>query len=290
VSGDSTFLRFILSFIAALLATPALAQSGYWDDGSVPFVVTPPEIVERMMRMAEVGPGDTLVDLGSGDGRIVIAAAQRGARAFGVDLDPELVRTAADNARKAGVAERATFAVRDIFDTDLSQASVVAFYLLPEFNAKLLPRLLALKPGTRIVSHDGSIGDWPADERHEMRVPEKAVGLGGLSRVELWVVPGDARGRWVSELPQHGGRWTFAVVQRFQELEVEARAEGREHLVRASRLRGTEIKLAVTGVIGGHAWNHLFAGQLEGGRIQGTLTISDGEKARSFPWMAARVP
>ena len=283
-------MKFLLSVIALAGATSAAAQSWAWDDGSVPFVVTPPEIVERMMRLAEVGPGDTLVDLGSGDGRIAIAAAQRGAHAFGVDLDPDLVRLATDNARKAGVAGRATFAVRDIFDTDLSQASVVAFYLLPEFNVKLLPRLLALKPGTRIVSHDGGIGEWPADERLEMRVPEKAVGVGGLSRVELWVVPGDARGRWVSEVPQHGGLWTIAVGQRFQELEVEVRAEGREHLVRASRLRGAEIKLAVTGVIGGHAWNHLFAGQLEGGRIQGTLTISDGDKARSFPWMAARVP
>ena len=276
--------------LAASLVAPALAQSGSWDDGSVPFVVTPPEIVERMMRMADVGVSDTLIDLGSGDGRIAIAAAQRGARAFGVDLDPDLVRLATDNASKAGVAERARFALRDIFDTDLSQASVVAFYLLPEFNVKLLPRLLALRPGTRIVSHDGGIGEWASDERLEMRVPEKAVGIGGLSRVELWIVPADARGRWESEVPQHGGRWSFAVGQRFQELEVEARAEGREHLVRVSRLRGTEIKLAVTGVIGGHAWNHLFAGQLEGGRIQGTLTISDGEKARRFPWMAARVP
>jgi SAM-dependent methyltransferase len=281
-------LRFLLSVAFALTAAPAAAQSWAWDDGSVPFVVTPPEIVERMLRMAEVGKGDHLVDLGSGDGRIAIAAAQRGATALGVDLDPELVRLAAENAKKAGVAERARFELRDIFDTDLSRASVVAFYLLPEFNVKLLPRLLRLKPGTRIVSHDGGIGDWPPDERLELRVPEKAVGIGGLSRIELWVVPADARGRWVSEVPQHGGRWTFDIAQRFQELEVDVRAQGRELLVRASRLRGAEIKLAVTGIVGARAWNHLLAGRIDGARIAGELTISDGEHTRTQPWTATR--
>ncbi|HSG74739.1 MAG TPA: class I SAM-dependent methyltransferase [Burkholderiales bacterium] len=281
-------MRFLLSVALLISAAPAAAQSWAWDDGSVPFVVTPAEIVERMLRMAEVGKGDHLIDLGSGDGRIVIAAAQRGATALGVDLDPDLVRIASANARRAGVAERTQFQVRDLFETDLSQASVVAFYLLPEFNAKLLPRLLALKPGTRIVSHDGGIGEWPPDERLEMRVPEKAVGVGGLSRVELWVVPGDARGRWVSEVPQHGGRWSFDIAQRFQELEVEVRAQGRDLLVRASRLRGAEIKLAVTGVVGARAWNHLFAGRVDGGRIEGELTISDGEQTRTHPWRATR--
>ena len=281
-------MRFLLSAALALIAAPATAQSWAWDDGSVPFVVTPTEIVERMLRMAQVGKGDHLVDLGSGDGRIVIAAARRGATALGVDLDPDLVRLAAENAKQAGVAERARFEQRDIFETDLSAASVVAFYLLPEFNAKLLPRLLALKPGTRIVSHDGGIGEWPPDERLEMRVPEKAVGVGGLSRVELWVVPADARGRWVSEVPQHGGGWTFDIAQRFQELEVDVRAGGRDLLVRASRLRGDEIKLVVTGIVGARAWNHLFVGRIEGGRIAGELTLSDGEHTRTYPWRATR--
>ncbi len=282
-------MRFLLSAALALTAAPAFAQSWAWDDGSVPFVVTPPEIVERMLRMAEVGKGDHLIDLGSGDGRIVIAAAQRGATALGVDLDADLVRRASENAKRAGVAERARFEQRDLFETDLSGASVVAFYLLPEFNVKLLPRLLALKPGTRIVSHDGGIGEWPPDERLEMRVPEKAVGVGGLSRVELWVVPADARGRWVSEVPQHGGRWSFDIAQRFQELEVDVRAQGRDLLLRASRLRGAEIKLAVTGVVGTRAWNHLFAGRVEDGRIAGELTVSDGEHTRTYPWQATRV-
>jgi SAM-dependent methyltransferase len=282
-------LRFLLSITAACAAAGAAAQSGSWDDGSVPFVVSPPEIVERMMRMAEVGPGDTLIDLGSGDGRIVIAAAKRGARALGVDIDPELVKLATENARQAGVAASARFEVRDLFETDLSKASVVAFYLLPELNAKLLPKLLALRPGTRIVSHDGGIGEWPSDERLQLRAPDKAVGVGGLSTVELWIVPADARGRWVSEVPQHGGRWTFRIAQRFQELETEVGAEGRDLLVHASRLRGREIKLAVTGIVGSRAWNHLFEGQIEDGRIAGRLRVSDGNQTRTYPWTAQRL-
>jgi len=270
------------------MAGAASAQAWAWDDGTVPFVVTPREIVERMLRMAEVGKGDYLIDLGSGDGRIVIEAAKRGARGLGVDIDPSLVRLATENAQAAGVAGLARFEARDIFDTDLAGASVVAFYLLPEFNAKLMPRLLALKPGTRIVSHDGGIGDWPPDERLEMRAPEKAVGVGGVSRVELWIVPADARGTWVSEVPQHGGNWTFRVKQRFQELDIEVGAQGRDLLVRNSRLRGTEIKMVVTGIVGARAWNHYFEGRIDGNRIAGQLSISDGNQRRTYPWTATR--
>jgi len=276
----------LLSFAATSVLAQAPAWS--WDDGTVPFVVTPMEIVERMLRMGEVGKGDYVIDLGSGDGRIVIEAAKRGARGMGVDIDPALVAAANDNARKAGVQEKAKFVVRDIFETDLSPASVVTMYLLPEFNRKLLPRLLALKPGTRIVSHDGEIGDWPADERLEMRAPEKAVGVGGLSKVELWIVPADASGSWVADIPGHGGRWRFAVKQKYQVLDIDTAAQGRDLLVRASRLRGEEIKLVVTGIVGTRAWHHLFEGRIDGDRIAGTLSVSDGNERRSFPWNATR--
>jgi SAM-dependent methyltransferase len=288
VRHDFTSLRLLLLPLLFSIAGAASAQAWAWDDGTVPFVVTPREIVERMLRMADVKPGDVLIDLGSGDGRIVIEAAKRGARGLGVDIDPSLVRLATENAQRAGVSGLARFETRDIFDTDLQGASVVAFYLLPEFNAKLLPRLLQLKPGTRIVSHDGGIGDWPPDERLEMRAPEKAVGVGGVSRVELWIVPADARGVWVSEVPQHGGRWRFDVGQRFQELDINVGAQGRDLLVRNSRLRGTEIKMVVTGIVGAHAWNHLFEGRIEGNRITGQLSISDGNQRRTYPWTATR--
>src|SRR5438445_7643823 len=206
------------SLLLALLIAPAQAQpqAWAWDDGTVPYVQTPAEIVERMMRMAEVRAGDFVIDLGSGDGRIVIEAAKRGARGLGVDLDPSLVKLATQNAQQAGVGERARFEVRDIFETDLSRASVVTMYLLPDFNKKLLPRLLALRPGTRIVSHDGGIGDWPADETLEMRTPEKPVGVGGNSKIELWIVPADVHGDWSAELPAHGGTWRVPLDEHYQ--------------------------------------------------------------------------
>ncbi len=278
--------------IAAVLiaALPAFAQqpAWSWDDGTVPYVQTPMEIVERMLRMAEVKKDDYVIDLGSGDGRIIIEAAKRGARGLGVDIDPNLVKHAIENAQKAGVDTRTQFIVNDIFETDLSAATVVAFYLLPDFNAKLLPKLLALKPGTRIVSHDGGIADWPPDERLEMRAPEKPVGVGGVSRVELWIVPADAKGSWQSDLPMHGGKWRFDVRQKYQELDIDVAAQGRDLLVRNSRLRGEEIKIIVTGIVNGRAWHHYFAGQLKDDRIRGEVTVSDGNNKRSYPWMATR--
>jgi methylase of polypeptide subunit release factors len=278
----------MLLLAAAALPAWGQTQTWGWDDGTVPYVQTPMEIVERMLRMAEVRKDDYLIDLGSGDGRIVIEAAKRGARGLGVDLDASLVKLAAENAARAGVADRASFRVQDFFETDLGAASVVTFYLLPDVNAKLLPKLLGLKPGTRIVSHDGGIGDWPADETLEMRAPEKTVGVGGVSRVELWIVPGNAAGVWRSQIPQHGEAWTFRVQQRYQVLDIEAAARGRDLLVRASRLRGDEIKMVITGIVGSRAWHHLFEGRIQGERISGELTVSDGNQRRTYPWTASR--
>ena len=283
------FLRRLL-LMSWLSALPAFAepQSWGWDDGTVPYVNTPMEVVERMLYMAEVHASDYVIDLGSGDGRIVIEAAKRGAHGLGVDLDPALVKLATANAQRAGVAERARFEVKDIFATDLSRASVITMYLLPDFNVKLKDRLLALKPGTRIVSHDGAIGDWPADETHELRTPEKPVGLGGQSKIELWIVPADVHGAWTSELPRHGGTWRFQIGQHYQMLDVKAAAEGRDLLVRNTRLRGEEVKLVITGLVGSRPWHHYFVGTAHGDAIDGNLTVSDGSAQTVYPWHATR--
>jgi len=278
-------------FVFLLLALPVRAQpqTWAWDDGTVPYVVTPMEVVERMLRMAEVKKDDYVIDLGSGDGRIVIEAAKRGARGLGVDLDPNLVKAATENARLAGVGDRARFETMDLFDADLAPATVVTMYLLPDFNAKLLPRLLRLRPGTRVVSHDGGIGDWPADETLEMRVPEKPVGVGGMTKVELWVVPANAAGLWASELGEHGGRWTFRIAQKYQVLDIQVASGGRDIVVRNSRLRGEEIKLVATGLVRGRFWHQLFVGAVRGDRIDGQVTVSDGNQQRNYPWNAIRV-
>jgi SAM-dependent methyltransferase len=280
----------VLGLALAVAASVPRAQSWAWDDGSVPFVVSPEEVVDRMVGIARTGPGDFLIDLGSGDGRIVIEAARRGANALGVDIDPSLVARSRDNAARAGVSERARFETRDLFETDLSRASVITMYLLPEFNLKLMPRLLALKPGTRVVSHDWDMGAWEPDETVILRTPEKTVGAGLRSHIYLWVVPADARGSWRSALPGQGGEWQFKIAQNYQALEIEARFAGRELTVRGHRLRGAEIKIAVTGRADGAPAHHLFQGTVQGGRITGTVRISDGDEARTLPWIAARIP
>ena len=150
----------------------------------VPYVSTPYEVVDEMLRLAQVGSGDLLYDLGCGDGRIVISAARRfGTRGVGIDIDPRRIADADAAARSAGVAERVRFVQQDLFETDFSAASVVALYLLPELNARLMPKLRALRPGTRVVSHDFAIGDWPPEHVTQVTVH------GETHRLLLWTVP-----------------------------------------------------------------------------------------------------
>jgi SAM-dependent methyltransferase len=285
-------LRNIIGGFIAVLALSVQAQCWAWDDGTTPFVVSPDAVVERMLYLAQPRAGERLVDLGSGDGRIVIEAAKRfGAKGLGVDIDPRLVKLANDNAKRAGVEALASFEVKDLFETDLRGVSVVTMYLLPEVNLQLVPRLLAqLKPGARIVSHDYDLGPWPFDEMIELALAEKMVGPLGRSRIFLWLVPADARGRWVSEMPEHGGRWQFDITQKYQVLEVDARTPSGPLVVRGARLRGEEIRLAVTGMVGGKGFNHLFRGKVADGRIEGEIRISDGEESRTVPWKANRQP
>jgi SAM-dependent methyltransferase len=166
-------------------------------DIEVPFITTPDHVTLAMLELAGTGPNDVLIDLGSGDGRIVITAARRfGARGLGVEIVPELVARSRAAAHKAGVAERTEFRVQDLFDTDLRGASVITMYLLPEVNMQLRPRLLALAPGTRIVSHDWDLGDWQPDRTLQIAVPDKTVGRDKFSRLHLWLVPARLDGYW----------------------------------------------------------------------------------------------
>ena len=150
----------------------------------VPWVATEMAVVNGMLDAAGVGPNDVVYDLGCGDGRMVIMAARRGARGFGMDIDPELIRTANRHAERAGVADRAKFAVQDLFTTDLSPASVVTLYLSPEFNLRLRPKLLReLKPGSRVVSHDFDMGDWRPDRVLQVRDHSRP------HTIMLWTIP-----------------------------------------------------------------------------------------------------
>jgi trans-aconitate methyltransferase len=176
-------LSCILLVLASAPAAPPVAAQGAqnWSTVDVIYVPTPYDVVDEMLRLAGVGKGDVLYDLGSGDGRIPIAAAKKfGIRATGIDIDPELVRQAEDNAKNAGVSGLVQFRQEDLFKTDFSDATVVTLYLQPHLNLKLRPRLWAeLKPGTRIVSHQFDMGDWP---------PEKKLTRGGHT-VYFWTIP-----------------------------------------------------------------------------------------------------
>ena len=201
--------------LAGLAALAALPQGSSAQGADVPFVTTPDNVTVAMLTLAEVGPTDQVLDLGSGDGRIVITAARRfGARGLGVEIVPDLAQRSRAAAVAAGVADRARFVEQDLFATDLSGASVITMYLLPEVNLQLRPRLLALAPGTRIVSHDWDLGDWAPDRTWVLSAPDKPIGREKLSRLHLWWVPAAAGGLWCGPLGQR-----LDLQQRFQRVE-----------------------------------------------------------------------
>ena len=270
---------------AGVVAATALAQ----DWGDTPYVQTPQNVVDTMLDIAKVGPGDYVIDLGSGDGRMVITAAkQRGARGFGVDLDRKLVALANRNAAKAGVADRAVFYQRDLHETDVSAATVMSIYLLPEVNLMIRTRLLeTLKPGTRIVSHDYGMGNWPPDYQTEIAAPGKTVGIGQRSRIYYWVVPGRAAGRWLWRLAPDGkpAEFELTVQQNFQAIEGAVKAGGRSSRIDQPKLSGEDISFAVQ--VGGAT--HEYSGRIVNHAIDGKVRIVRGGQARELPWSAARV-
>jgi len=233
--------------VLALAVAAGAAAAQLASDEDVPFITTPDRVTLAMLQLAAVGPADTLVDLGSGDGRIVITAARRfGARGLGVDIVPDLVARSQASAARAGVADRATFRVQDLFDTNLAGFSVITMYLLPEVNLKLRPRLLALPAGTRIVSHDWDMGDWVPDRTLTLDVPEKAIGREKRSRLHLWVVPARLQGLWCG-----AGGVALQVQQRFQAVQATLRL-GAEEQALAGRIDGA--RLALLGPGNGAEW------------------------------------
>src|SRR5574341_829932 len=195
--------RVLLALGALPLARLAAAADIDSQRTGGPYVPTPQVVVDEMLRMGKVRADDFLVDLGSGDGVIVLTAAQRyRARGFGVDIDPELVELSNREAKKRGVADRASFYVMDVFKADISKATVVTLYLLPNMMMDLRPKIFSeLKPGTRVVSHDYHFGDWQPDDQYTWDVPEKEK-VNGVPRatVYLWIVPAKIAGRWRLEL------------------------------------------------------------------------------------------
>jgi methyltransferase family protein len=246
-----------------------------------PYVPTPQVVVDEMLRLGKVGPNDFVIDLGSGDGVIVLTAAQRyKARGFGVDIDPELVTLSNNEAKKRGVADRVSFAVQDVFKADISKATVVTLYLLPGMMVNLRPKILAeLKPGTRVVSHDYHFDDWPADEQHTWDVPEKEK-INGVPKatVYVWIVPAKIAGRWQLRLDS-GEQHELVLRQQYQNF-TGTDAKGAKLIV--TSLRGEDIAFALPA--GGV--RHLFKGRVAGDSMTGMVELPGGKTAR---WTATRV-
>jgi precorrin-6B methylase 2 len=247
---------------ALLACTSAQAQD---DQQPPPFVTTPAQVVERMLALAGVKPGDFVIDLGSGDGRIVIAAAKQfGAQGVGIELHEGLVGRARDNARAAGVAERAQFLRGDVLEADLSRASVVTMYLLPWLMDKLQPALLKLKPGTRIVAHRFTWTGWAPDRSETVRLTARHEGQGDVSPIHLWIVPAQVRGAWRSSAPDDD--WLIEISQNYQAIEIAGRRAGLALRVTEAHLSGTEIAFT--------ADDARYRGRLEDERIVGELIRS----------------
>ncbi|TFZ02365.1 class I SAM-dependent methyltransferase [Ramlibacter henchirensis] len=235
--------RMLSTLLLALcLGAGARAQGGE----EVPFITSPDNVTLEMLRLAGVGPRDHVIDLGSGDGRIVILAARRfGASGLGVEIDPQLVAASRKSAQEAGVADRVSFAEQDLFRTDLSPATVVTMYLLPEVNLQLRPALLKLRPGTRVVSHDWDMGDWKPDRTSVLDVPDKKVGLNKTSQVHLWVVPAQVQGLWCGTGPLR--EFSLRLNQHHQDVEGELLRKGRSRTI-TGKVEGNVLRTQETRV------------------------------------------
>jgi SAM-dependent methyltransferase len=265
-----------LLLTAALLATagalaqpageykPSVGQAGK----DVVWVPTSNELVAKMLDMAKVTAKDYVIDLGSGDGRTVIAAAKRGARALGIEYNPDMVELSKQNAAKEGVGARATFVKADLFESDFSQATVITMFLLPDINKRLRPKILSLKPGTRIVSNSFDMGDWEADETGTAVSEE---GSSYYRTALLWIVPAKVDGKWKSAAGE------IAFQQQYQMVSGTINAGNVSTLISGGRLRGDKITFTAGGA--------QYSGKVRGNSISGTVTRDGG----TAPWQATRL-
>jgi hypothetical protein len=279
----ANFLLRALGAVIAFTACTSAATDKELDRTGGPYVPTPQIVVDHMLRMADVGPKDFVVDLGSGDGVIVLtAASQLKAAGHGVDIDPDLVKKSNAEAKRLGVADRASFAVQDVFKTDLSRATVITLYLLPSMMVNLRPKIfLEAKPGTRVVSHDYSFDEWQPDNQIVLDVPEKEK-VNGVPRatISLWIVPEKVQGRWRLQV-EGGPQYDVTLRQKYQSVNGSASAAGKEFRLASASLRGSDITFALFD--GGV--RRTFKGTVHADSMSGAVDLGGGRSAR---WSAKR--
>ena len=248
--------------------TPQVGQAGK----DVIWVPTPPELVEKMLQMARITPNDFVIDLGSGDGRIAIAAAKKfGARSMGVEFNPNMVALSNREAQRQGVADRVKFLNADIFQTDFSQATIITMYLLPDLNLKLQPKILGQKPGTRVASYQFNMGDWQPDETANI----------DNRLAHLWIVPAKAGGNWSLRIDGSAQERPLSLRQSFQMLTGQLNGATAVLAISDARLRGDQISFSV---IEG-AVRRDFSGRVQGNAMDGTVRAAGSPDMR---WSASR--
>lgn len=271
------FAACILIAVTFLLVPPNHLDA---QDLDVPYVPTPNDVVEKMLDLADVDSSDYVIDLGSGDGRIVIAAAKRGATGHGIDLDPKRVAEARSNAKSQAVDDQILFMQENIFDTNFSKASVITMYLLPSINKKLRPQLLKeLEPGTRIVSHSFNMGDWQPDKKVEMN-PENSS---RSHTVYYWIIPAKIGGTWQWSID--GRNFTMKVDQQYQQITVSlSDGSGSAYDITKKELKGDRLTVQAT-----NGNNHyIFSGRIADGKITGMAQHHTVDKKTVAQWSATR--
>jgi precorrin-6B methylase 2 len=273
VSLISTVIFVLLSLMTTgLLAqekqsateyVPEIGQRGK----DVVWVPTPQELVNKMLEIAEVTSNDFVIDLGSGDGRTVITAAKLGAMALGVEYNPDMVALSKENAKKEGVSDKAQFIQTDLFETDLSKATVITMFLLPEINLKLRPRLLDLKPGTRIVSNTFKMAEWQED--YEATTEEN---WNSWNTAYLWIVPAKVGGTWKLDNGE------LNLTQEFQFIHGTFNSNGKSYTITEGRLRGNSISFTIN--------NEKYSGTVGDKKISGTVTNTAVDSTRD--WIATQ--
>ena len=258
--------------VSVALAQPQTAEKPFEPVSGQPgkdvvWVPTPQALVDRMLDIAKVTASDIVYDLGSGDGRTVITAAKRGARATGIEYNPDMVELSKQNAAKEGVTEKAVFMKADLFETDFSRATVITMFLLPDINVKLRPKILNLKPGTRIVSNTFTMGEWKDDETATV---DEAAGCSYYCTAHLWIVPAKAGGTW--QLAQ--GELTLK--QEFQMVQGTLKSGGNTVAVANGKLRGDMLSFSAGGAN--------YTGRVNGNNIEGNVTTG----GNTTKWSATR--
>jgi SAM-dependent methyltransferase len=267
-----------------------LASAGVWVGGyaqtrlpDVQYVPTPYEVVDEMLRLTGVTQEDVVYDLGCGDGRLVITAAQRfGASGVGIDIDPQRVRESRANADKAGVANRVQFLQQDLFEADIRDATVVTLYLLSKLNVELRPKLLRdLRPGTRVVSHDFDMAEWRPDQTVRVKGPSR------VHSVHYWIIPANVDGMWRVNLPARAGEQehTLHLQQQYQEVRGTMRMNGDDIPITNAALTGDHLRFTVTP---SDQMKMSFDGRVDTNAMRGSVEVQGGAMAGRHDWTSQR--